>query len=323
MIKYMVKRQLNRISNYLLSDMNNDIKSTLALLGKNVAYRLQQIEEIDSLSDVEFKVHSQCGEDGIIEWLIQRLPFSSRRFIEFGVENYKESNTRFLLVNRNWIGLAIDADSNCVEQIRNDEIYWKHHLTACQAFITRENINDLITDNGFSGQIGLLSIDMDGNDYWVWDAIEVVQPDIVVCEYNSILGDVYPITVPYEKDFYRTQANFSNLYYGAGIRALEWLAERKGYIFLGSNSMGINAFFIRKELGQYVDHRIKNKKASPSAFRDSRDENHRLTFVGGLNRFEIIKYLPVLRLDTGETVILDSLSPVYSEAWIQEMAGFY
>jgi hypothetical protein len=159
---------------------------------------------------------SQFGEDGIIDWIIERsqIPDHLHSFIEFGVELYEEANTRFLLENRNWRGLIIDANSQLETKVRNSPLAWRHALKAKSAFVTRENINQLFDDCGFSGEIGLLSIDIDGNDYWVWEAIESVDPVITICEYNAVLGDRYPIVVPYDPAFTHARPNYHNLYGG-------------------------------------------------------------------------------------------------------------
>jgi len=117
-------------------------------------------------------VFSQWGEDGIIQYLISRLPWKIRFFVEFGVQDYSESNTRFLLVNDNWTGLVIDSSSESIKHIRSQEYYWKYDLTAVCDFVTIDNINKLIMGAGITGSIGILSIDIDGNDYWIWNAIQ-------------------------------------------------------------------------------------------------------------------------------------------------------
>ena len=101
-----------------------------------------------------------------------------------------------------------------------------HDLKPVPAFVTAENINTLIRDNGFAGEVGILSIDIDGNDYWVWKAISCVQADIVICEYNSRFGSERAVTIPYDPNFYRTEAHSSNLYFGASIRALTLLGQK-------------------------------------------------------------------------------------------------
>lgn len=197
MIKDFLKRQIKSLKNYFVGDLVNALDTTLILQGRRASVINNRIEKINSLADVEFKIYSQWGEDGIIEWLIHKLPISSKIFIEFGVENYKEANTRFLIKNHNWKGLVIDSNEKHIRRIRNDDLYWRYDLTALHAFITRDNINSTITNSGFSGKIGILSIDIDGNDYYIWEAIDAVKPDIVVCEYNAVFGDIYPITIPY------------------------------------------------------------------------------------------------------------------------------
>jgi hypothetical protein len=263
-------------------------------------------------------VFSQMGEDGIIEWLVQNLPIRSERFIEFGVEDYVESNTRYLLRNRNWRGLVLDASVKNIESIKNDELFWKHDITARSAFITKENINEIIAQCGYAGGIGLLSIDIDGNDYWVFEAIDVVEPDIVICEYNAVLGDVHALTIPYDPAFQRGIAHYSLLYFGASIRALERAAARKGYALVGSNGAGHNAVFVRADLASRLS--IEDRRALPSLFRESRNEDGSLSHVGGLDRAALIAHMPVLDVDTGRTAPLGSFGNLYSPAWRTRIA---
>lgn len=201
------------------------------------------------LERTEFKVFSQFGDDGIIQYVLQRLdlPRSEHRFVEFGVESYSEANTRFLLLNNNWSGLVMDGSEPWMSALRRDDIYWRHALTALPRFITRENINALLQEGGFTGRIGLLSIDIDGNDYWVWEAITAADPAVVIVEYNGVFGAKEAVTIPYRADFQRTQAHYSHLYSGASLAALEHLARRKGYAWIGTNSAGNNAYFVRQE----------------------------------------------------------------------------
>lgn len=251
------------------------------------------------LWDYEFKIFSQWGEDGIIQFLISNIEIESKLFIEFGVENYRESNTRFLLINNNWSGLVFDGTRRNIDYIRSDSIYWKYNLKADCAFINRENINNLISRNGLSGEIGLLSVDIDGNDYWVWEAINVINPCIVVCEYNSLWGCKNAVTTPYDPNFVREKKHFSNLYYGASIKALNQLANSKGYSLVGGNSAGNNAFFVRNDL---LDDIIKSVSVEDawvqSQFRESRDEKGNLTFLSFDERRELLAEMPLIDIET-------------------------
>lgn len=278
------------------------------LLGQLHVQRVLHIAPpVDSLREVEFRVFSQWGEDGIIQFLVNNVPIEQRTFIEFGVEQYTESNTRFLLVNDDWKGLILDGDEDFVRTIKHDAVYGRHNLTAVQCFLTRENINETFEKAGFAGDIGLLSIDVDGNDYWLWDAVNIVNPRIVVCEYNSVFGPDAAVTVPYNPTFQRTRAHPSNLYFGASLAALCSLAEKKGYDFVGSNSSGINAFFVRKAL----NHRLRTFTAREgyvqSSQRESRDAEGNLTFIGGAERLGIVKDMEVIDLTANRKIALREL----------------
>ena len=253
------------------------------------------------LSDVGFKVFSQWDEDGIIQYLLSKVPMENKVFVEFGVEDYRESNTRFLLVNDNWKGLIMDSNPDHIKRIRSRDLYSRHELLAVQAFITKDTINPLFKSNGVSGDIGLLSIDVDGNDYWIWEAIDVVSPRIVICEYNSLFGKKEAVTIPYDEKFDRTRAHHSNLYFGASLKALCILAQRKGYVFVGSNMTGINAFFVRRDVAgnlKEIDCEIGYVK---STIRESRDEAGRFTYVSGDDRVSVIANLKVVDLVTKQT----------------------
>lgn len=140
------------------------------------------------IASAEFQVFSQFGDDGIIQFLVQRVPVENEVFVEFGVEDYHESNTRFLLVHDNWRGLVMDGGTSHVEFLRGRELAWRHYVDAKTAWVDRDNINGLIEGAGIAGDIGLLSVDIDGNDYWVVEAIDAVSPRILVLEYNSVFG---------------------------------------------------------------------------------------------------------------------------------------
>lgn len=272
-------------------------------------------DRLRGLHEVEFCLFSQWGEDGIIDWLIDRLPGIPRTFIEFGVENYQESNTRLLLQLRNWRGLVLDGSQKHIDDIKDQEIYWKHELSAVCAFIDKDNINGLISNAGLSGDVGLLSVDIDGNDYWVWKAIEVVNPVIVVCEYNAVLGDIHSVSVPYQATFQRTKADPSNLYFGASIRALIALGKSKGYTFVGSTSTGANAFFIRNDCADLIVSALDGIYAFPSKFREARDGNGRLLYLNGDRRRELIDGLPFVDPTSGKSVDLSALGNIYSQNW--------
>jgi len=139
----------------------------------------REVRSATGLRDAEFRVYSQFGEDGIIQFLTHRIPIKREIFVEFGVWDYSESNTRFLLEQDNWRGLIIDAGAEHQTFLERSGLGWRHTIDAVSAFVDRDNINALISGAGIEGDIGLLSIDIDGNDYWVLEAIDVVSPRIL------------------------------------------------------------------------------------------------------------------------------------------------
>jgi hypothetical protein len=287
----------------------------LILLATNPVQSARRNKHIEQFGDVEFSVFSQWGEDGVIDWLITMLPFIPQTFIEFGVENYREANTRFLLQSRNWKGLVLDGSKDNISDIRSQDVCWRHELDAKQAFITRENINSLLEESGFKGELGLLSVDIDGNDYWVWKALEVVRPAIVVVEYNAVLGDVHSLVIPYRADFIRRMAHHSNLYFGASLPALVSLSREKGYTFVGSTTSGVNAFFVRDDFVKHITDHQANCFGYPSRVREARNSGGELAFVGGVDRATVIADLPLLDIATGMETSLGRLEKIYSDCW--------
>ena len=291
----------------------------LLLQAQLIAHENRKKTYITNLKDIEFKAFSQWGEDGIIDWLISRLPFVEHSFIEFGVSDYRESNTRLLLELRNWKGLIIDGAEKNISTIKNQDTYWRHDLTAKQSFITTENINQTISDAGFSGNVGLLSIDIDGNDYWVWDAINIINPAIVICEFNTALGDVYPLTIPYKENFQRSEAHHSLLYFGASVQALILLGKRKGYTCIGSTSSGCNVFFIRNDLAKNITAVLEKISIFPCKAREARDKNSNMLYIDGIEGNDIISHMPVIEiLEDGnlETSFIKNKKNLFSKEWL-------
>src|SRR5262245_22914817 len=155
-------RVLRRLKHMLRAD-RSERDRILMSDGTRAAFAIRSIERVETLADVEFRAFSQFGEDGIVEWLVANLPGIPNCFVEFGVEDYTEATTRFLLKHRNWRGLVMDGSSTNIDSIKSRYDFWLHELIATAAFITTDNINTLLANHEFSGELGLLSIDIDGN----------------------------------------------------------------------------------------------------------------------------------------------------------------
>ena len=282
----------------LYAILSNDLKSPKVNLGQIQACLNNQKDSYDSLHELEFQVFSQFGDDGIIQWLINKIDIPNKIFVEFGVENYKESNTRFLLINNKWKGLVMDGSKQNIEYVKNDIISWAHHLHAVQCFITKDNINNVLLDflnRGYNRELGILSIDIDGNDYWVWKEINVVNPIIVIAEYNAIFGKDKAWTIPYKEDFFRLDAHKSQFYWGASLKAFYILAKEKGYEFIGCNSQGNNAYFIRRDRIGGLRTLSCEEGFVDAAFREHVANGD---WVSGLQRTEMIKGMPVFNIET-------------------------
>jgi hypothetical protein len=290
-----------------LTTLKNREEISRGLLGNIAAHKVRALPPHSDLRSAEFRVSSQWGDDGIIQYLIAQVAVKERSFVEFGVENYEEANTRFLLENDNWRGLILDGNSDNMAAVRSSNLFWRHDLSATAAFITRDNINDLISRAGFTGAIGLLSIDIDGNDYWVWKAIDVVDPDIVICEYNAVFGPDLAVTVPYDASFDRTRAHSSNLFWGCSLQALRRLGSSKGYVFVGCNSAGNNCYFVKSNLAGNL--KVPNAKEgfTPSLFRESRATDGTLTYLAGEDRFQAIQDMEVYDVESEKIETLRSL----------------
>ncbi len=192
-----------------------------------------------------FKVYSQCGEDGILQEIFRRIGVGHRTFIEFGVEHGLECNTTKLLLEQ-WEGLWLE----CVPaRVRKARTAFKTAVDAgrlriVEARVSAENVDALFREHGMAGEIDLLSIDIDGNDYWVWKAIASVRPRVVVIEYNAALPPPLSVVMPYDPEW----SWKGDTYSGASLNALGKLGTEKGYRLVGCSLSGVNAFFVRHDL---------------------------------------------------------------------------
>ena len=244
----MIKKIIKKILNNLFQD---HFDKKLILQARILSIINNKKKRIHNLKDVEFKVFSQWGEDGIIDWIISKTKKIPKIFLEIGTEDYLESNTRYLIQNRNWKGFIIEANKNHVNQIKKSKIFWQHEIIVNNQFVNKTNINNELAKMKIPKEIGLLSIDIDSIDYWVLKNIKIVEPVIIICEFNPLFGTQKELTVKYKKDFVRNREHHSNLFYGASIKAFINLLKPQSYIFLGTNSAGNNAFFIKKIFKKY------------------------------------------------------------------------
>ncbi len=273
-------------------------------------------KEIENFSDIEFSVFSQFGEDGIISWLVSQIRDIDKVFVEIGTQDYWEANTRYLLKSKKWKGYLIEGSSHYVAKIKKQRTYWQNNVKAIEAFVNKDNINDVIKKNINEKNIGLLSIDIDGNDYWVLEKINTLSPTFIVCEYNSIFGDIFKISIPYIENFDRSKYHFSNLFFGASLNSFKSMLDKKGYDFLGTSSTGVNAFFVKKQYNSIFKSIIKHNKEYPAKVREGRDKNGKLTYENLLRSLTTIKDMEVYDFDENTIKKISDYKKLYSENWM-------
>jgi hypothetical protein len=192
-----------------------------------------------------FKVFSQHGEDGILQEIFRRIGTTNKRFVEFGVNDGLECNTHFLIYS-GWRGLWIESNALAAAKIRGlfGQPLQDGSLKVEQSFITVENFNEIIARAQCSGEIDLLSIDIDGNDYYVCQAITAVMPRVIVAEYNASFPPPIEWIKPYEPAYVWD----GSLYFGASLAAYAYMLARKGFTLVGTDLCGVNAFFVRTDI---------------------------------------------------------------------------
>jgi len=223
---------------------------SLALRYRELAERRQPLP---ALNDVQFRAFSQNGEDGILLYIFALVGTKNKRAVEICAGDGISCNSANLILNHGWHALLVDGDEALVN--RGRAFYRRHRDTfsfppvQVSAWIDRESVNDVIARHGFAGEVDLLSIDLDGVDYWIWDAIDVISPRVVVVETQCIWGHERSVTVPYRADFRSPLVDGFGIYSGASLPAFVKLGRLRNYRLVGTEALGFNAFFVRNDVG--------------------------------------------------------------------------
>ncbi|MFC1961066.1 hypothetical protein ACFLYO_10190 [Chloroflexota bacterium] len=238
---------------------------------------------------IEAQIYSQNGEDGILLYIFSKIGVKNHQFVEFGIESGRECNTANLSLNFGWHGLLIEASAEDAKKAKNyyDSLLKdkKNQVKIVRAMVTPENINQLFAKHNIDPNLDLLSIDIDSNDYWVWDALTIIKPRLVVIEYNASLGPTKSISVKYQPNFDRYRFHKSGYYHGASLSALTHLAKSKGYALVGCDLHGINAFFVQQDL---ISNDLPELTPEESYF----EHSIRIAAMSTDKQFDLIKHLP-------------------------------
>lgn len=221
-----------------------------------------QWRENGDLRGWEESANSQNGEDGILKEILRRIRVRSRYFVEFGVETGIECNCARLALAENWHGLFIESNADSFIQLQHR--YQNYAGVQCaRATVTPDNIEALLAANNVPTNFGVLSIDIDGNDYWVWSAISNWRPHVVIIEYNASHrpGRKWVMEENREHRWDGTD------YFGASLTSLAILGRAKGYSLVATDSTGVNAFFVREDTiedGTFIDPAVYYHYSPPS-----------------------------------------------------------
>lgn len=203
--------------------------------------------------EVEFRNHSQNGEDGILWYLFSLIGTAHKTCVEICAANGIECNSANLLINHGWTGLLVDGDEANVkfgqQYYNSNPDTFSYPPRFVHAWVTTENVNDLLTRSGLQGDVDLLSLDIDGVDYWIWNALQAVSPRVVIAEVQAIWGAERSVSVPYRADFKAKYVNGFGVYSGASLPAFVKLGRTKGYRLIGCQRYGFNAVFMRNDVG--------------------------------------------------------------------------
>lgn len=219
------------------------------------------------LNQFERTYYSQNGEDGIIQEICNRISLSSSFFVEFGVEDGLQCNCRYLY-EKSWQGLMIEGSPEMYDRLRDN--YDQYNVKTVQSFITKDNIVNIFEENKVPKDLGLLSVDIDGNDYWVLKEILLAQyrPQIIVSEYNAY----HEPPIEWIMKYNPTHMWDGTSYQGVSLKSLTKLCNLHGYSLVATDSKGVNAFYVRDEL---LNENIKELT--------SREAYHPATYIGHLN----------------------------------------
>lgn len=223
------------------------IRSLLAeeYVTRNMVENPRYSAESGRLNRFEWQTYSQRGEDGILAEIFRRIGGGHRYFVEFGAGGGQQNNT-MLLLTAGWKGAWIEGDPSFARAIRRRFRPWieSGQLALERAIVSTENVEELFTKLGVPTEFGLLSIDVDGNDYWLWRAIERWRPKVVVIEYNAVFPPPVRWVMKHQPEFGWRGTS----YFGASLESLEHLGNEKGYCLVGCTFSGVNAFFVRDDL---------------------------------------------------------------------------
>ena len=302
MLTAFANRKIKTLLKYFMRFVRPELHNLKFMVGQAaVMSSRSNSQNFENLWDAEVKVFSQWGEDGILDFLCEKIGISKPNIIEIGAGNFMECNSRFIAEFRNANVIAVDGRDDLTTAVKASPLYWKSNIIPIVEWVTPDNINRImdIGEEQF-GKVDIFSIDLDGNDYWILRDVSLLNVAIVVLEYNPIFGASLKVTIPRNDEFDRYKSHFSGLYYGASLQAFIDLMLAKGFDFVGTNRVGNNAFFVHSRYVNKFDFDTKSNynKYVDWRIRESRSPKGELTYLSGSERLKVINDLPLIDLNT-------------------------
>ncbi len=294
---------MKHLTNKILKKLTNHDQQLFAIGCAYINLMRARYPEIKALTEVDYKVFSQWGEDGIIDYLLTSIGITKPKFVEIGTEDYTESNTRFLFQRTQCQGLIVDCDEHLDAKVKSWLSTWKGDLTALTSFVSKSNIISILQKTGFDDNVDLFSLDIDGVDYWIIKELPEKFAKVAIVEFNSVFGPDLEVTVPYKDNFFRTDQHYSNLYWGASLAAFVKIFQEKGFTFVGTNINCSNAFFVESSLVSSLSLELPDtSELSPytnNFMRESRNQDGSLSYLAGKDRLKAIEHCNVIDLSSG------------------------
>ena len=302
-----------RIKSSIANILSSEVESLRYPIGQSAILASRAASNnFKYLWDAEVKVYSQWGEDGILDYICEKIELAKPRVIEIGSGNFTECNSRFLAENRSASVFAVDGREDLIPSIESNSLRWKSHIFGYRTWVTPENVNEILDKARQAiGTPDIFSLDLDGNDYWILQAANLDSVSVVVVEYNPLFGHNMAVTVARDDSFDRTSKHYSWLYYGASLKAFVDLLRKKDFEFVGTNRVGNNAFFVKKELRNQFSLEISSdfSEYTDWRIRETRSLDAQLTYASGYDRVAEIKNLPLIDLETGQEISVGTANP--------------
>jgi hypothetical protein len=265
-MKQMVKRALKQVITFTHDRTKREIPEDTAefcanhrevqrsIVNQYLSFKNQGIKPYNNIKDAGFRVYSQFEEDGIILYILSMIGSKTKRVVEICCGSAAECMATNLILNHGFEGYLFDGSRRKISQAnrffrsKKDCLLSPPVLT--HGWVTTENVNDLLTRSGCVGEVDLFSLDIDGNDYWIWKAIEAINPRLLVLETHNVIPSNKSLTIEYQPDFNCwSKVGAEQDYRGVSLLAMQKLCKRRGYRMVGAHRHGFNVFFLREDEG--------------------------------------------------------------------------